>query len=53
LEAEKNNEGQEGDRHQAAHISAAAAAVAALPLKIGIAKFCQWITSYRLRHFRK
>jgi hypothetical protein len=33
LEAEKNNEGQEGDRHQAAHISAAAAAAAfALPL---------------------
>ena len=48
LEGEKDNESQESDIHQAAHISAAAAAVAALPLKIGIANFCQWSTSYRL-----
>ncbi len=47
LIAEQDDEKQKGEGHQAAHITATAAAPAALPLKIGIAEFCQGILPVR------
>jgi hypothetical protein len=51
LVAKQDNEKQKGERHHAAHIAATAAAAAALPLKIGIAEFCQSILPVRLGLF--
>jgi hypothetical protein len=47
LKAYEDDQGQESHREQAAHITAAAAG--ALPLKIGIAEFCQGLLPIRLR----
>jgi hypothetical protein len=51
LVAKQDDKKQKGEGHQAAHISATAAAPAALPLKIGIAEFCQGILPVRLGLF--
>ena len=51
LIAKQDDEKQKGEGHHAAHIAAATAAAAALPLKIGIAEFCQGKLPVRLGLF--